>query len=87
MSWVMNLKGHKIFQFDRLRRLKKSVGGVASNIGLVFLAYMEANIFICWVFFVMHLSFLFLVFVFPMVPLGRVEVEVKEWQLLDIFYP
>lgn len=51
---------------------------MASNSGLVFLPYVEVNIFTCWIylfvclfvrlfvclFLVLHLSFLFLVFVF-----------------------
>lgn len=43
MFWAMNLKGHKVFQFGRLGGLKKLLG----EDGLVFLAYVEMNIFTC----------------------------------------
>lgn len=45
---------------------------MASSLGLVSLAYMKVNTFTCWIFVVvMHLAFLFLVFIFPKVPPGK----------------
>lgn len=46
MSWAMNLKGHKVFQFGRLRELKSLGEGVQQH-WFSFSSYMEVNIFTC----------------------------------------
>lgn len=71
ISWVMNLKGHKVFQFGRLRGSKSHLVRVASSLGLVFLAYLKVNTSTCWIFCCYASVFSIFIFIFPKVPSGK----------------
>lgn len=64
ISWVMNLKGHKVFQFGRLRGSKNHLVRVASSLGLVFLAYLKVNTSTCWIFCCYASVFSIFIFIF-----------------------